>query len=652
MHKKIIALFLGVVFCSLVNAQEKDQVLLTINDSQVYTSEFKRVYLKNIDLVKDESQKNIDEYLELFINYKLKLEEATALGLDKKESYIKELKGYEKQLSSGYLTDNQASDALVKEVYDRLQERVNASHILIQVKPNAAPKDTLAAYQKIMKARDQIMGGEDFGLVARRYSEDPSVETNQGDLGWFSAFRMVYPFEDAAFTTEIGEISKPFKTRFGYHILKVNKKEKTFGDITVAHIMVAFNKERTEKEAEDRIREIDIQLKQSVAFESLAKQFSDDKNTALKGGEINRFGQGALNSEEFEKVAFALESPGDISEPVKTKYGWHIIKLIEKHPKKTFEELKGELTKRIMKDERSQIISASFIDKLKDTYGIQKNEEAIQYFKKIIPDTIFEKGWDIPLNDPVLKKNIFVIGKQAYSFTDFAEFLKEKGNKNRNFTDVSIFVEKMYERFESKELLQYYEAHLEEDNEEFAHVISEYRNGLLLFDLMESKIWNAAKTDSIGLKEFYESRKESYVKGETYKVIKASSSNQKLIDKVRKGLEEGMVLNDIKTNVNVSKEDVVIFSEEELVKGEDTEVAKFSGEKDQIVEMKEDEYIILIKVKEVLPSRLKTFEETKGKVINDFQENLEKTWLTKLKNKYKVEVNRKTLKQIKKELSI
>lgn len=652
MYKKMIALFLGVIFCSLAKAQEKDQVLLTINNSPVYTSEFKRVYLKNIDLVKDESQKNIDEYLELFINYKLKLEEASALELDKKESYIKELQGYEKQLSEGYLTDNQASDVLVKEVYDRLQERINASHILIQVKPNASPKDTLAAHQKIMLARDQIINGEDFALVAKKYSEDPSVATNGGDLGWFSAFRMVYPFEDAAFTTKVGEVSKPFKTRFGYHILKVKKREKTFGDISVAHIMVAFNKERTEKEAEERVREIDLQIKQSVAFESLAKQFSDDKNTSVKGGEINRFSQGALNSEEFENVAFGLESPGDISEPVKTKYGWHIIKLIEKYPKKTFEELKGDLAKRIMKDERSQIISSSFINKLKKTYGIKKNEEAIQYFKKVIPVTIFEKGWEIPKGDSVLEKEMFTIGKQAYLYNDFAEFLKEKGSNNRNFTDVSIFVDKIYDTYESAELLQYYEEHLEEDNEEFANVITEYRDGLLLFDLMESKIWNAAKNDSVGLKEFYESRKEMYVQGETYKVTKASSSNQKLIDKVKGLLEKGMSTEEIKKEVNISKDDVVIFSEEELVKGEDTDANKLSGEEGLVLEMKEDAYIILIKVHEVIPPRVKTFEETKGKVINDFQENLEKTWLTKLRNKYTVDINKKTLKKIKKELSI
>lgn len=652
MHKKSIVLFLGVIFCSLVYGQQKDPVLLMINNSPVYTSEFKRVYLKNIDLVKDESQKDIDEYLELFINYKLKLEEAKEQGLDKKESYVKELEGYKKQLSSGYLTDTKASDALVKEAYDRLQERVNASHILVQVQSSASPKDTLIAYQKITEARNKIVNGADFKEIAVEYSQDPSVKKNGGDLGWFSAFRMVYPFEQAAFTTKVGGVSEPFKTRFGYHIVKVNDKQKALGEVTVAHIMVAFNKERTETEAEERIKEISSQLKQKASFESLAKQYSDDRNTAVNEGKINRFGQGALNSENFEKVAFALQSPGEISEPVKTKYGWHIIKLLEKHPPKTFEELKGELTQKIKKDSRSQLITKSFINSLKEKYALKRNEEAITYFKKIVPATIFKEKWEIPSNDPLMEKTMFSIDDQSYLYKDFAKFIEERGAGKSRISDVSVYVDMMYYEYESAQLLQYYEEHLEEDNQDFANVISEYRDGLLLFDLMESKIWNAAKTDSVGLKKFYESRKEIYLQEETYKVIKASASNQGLIEKVKVLFEKGKSIEEIKKEVNTSDTDKVLFSQEEIIKGENATANDFSGEKGQIVSVNENDYITLIKVEEIIPSRIKTFEETKGKVINDFQEDLEKKWLSELRKKYSVELNKKTLKKIKKDLSI
>ncbi len=652
MHKKSILLFLGVIFCSFLYGQQKDSVLLMINNSPVYTSEFKRVYLKNIDLVKDESQKDIDEYLELFINYKLKLEEAKEQGLNKKQSYIKELEGYKKQLSSGYLTDTKASDALVKEAYDRLQERVNASHILVQLQSGASPKDTLIAYQKITEARNKIISGTDFKEIATQYSQDPSVNKNGGDLGWFSAFRMVYPFEQAAFTTKVGEVSEPFKTRFGYHIVKVNDRQKALGEVTVAHIMVAFNKERTEDEAEKRIKEIGSQLKQNASFKSLAKQYSDDRNTAVNGGEINRFGQGALNSENFEKAAFALQSPGEVSKPVKTKYGWHIIKLLEKHPPKAFEELKGELTQKIKKDSRSQLITKSFINSLKEKYALKRNEESIAYFKKIVPATIFKEKWEAPDSDPMMEKPLFSIGDQSYLYMDFAKFIQQRDASKSRISDVAIYVDTMYDEYESAQLLGYYEEHLEEDNQDFANVISEYRDGLLLFDLMESKIWNAAKTDSVGLKKFYESRKETYLQEETYKVIKASSSNQELIGKVKTLIGKGKSVEEIKKEVNVSDTDKVLFSEEELIKGEIPITNSFSGEKGQIVSINENDYITLVKVLEVMPARIKTFEETKGKVINDFQEDLEKKWLNELRKKYSVELNKKTLKKIKKDLSI
>ncbi len=651
MYKKTIILFLGIIFCSILHAQQKDLVLLTIDNSPVYTSEFKRVYLKNIDLVKDEKQKNVDEYLELFIKYKLKLAEAQKLGLDKKESYLNEFEGYKKQLSSGYLTDTKVSESLIKEGYDRLQERIHGSHILVMLKPNASAKDTLLAYNKIVEARNKIIEGADFTEIAKEYSEDPSVKNNGGDLGWFSAFRMVYPFEDAAYTTNVGDVSKPFKTRFGYHIVKVNKREKTLGEITVAHIMVAFTPERTEEQAEERITEINKQLQQNVSFESLAKQFSDDTNTAVNGGKINRFAQGHINSEDFEKVAFGLKTPGEISSPVKSKYGWHIVKLIEKFPSKTFEESKAELTEKIKRDDRSQLITKSFINSLKEKYGLKRNKEAISYFKKNVPETIFKENWEIPSNDKTLEKEIMAIGQDSFSFMDFATYINNSNQKS-NYTDVSIFLEKMYTDFESKNLLEYYEEHLEEDNQDFANIVAEYRDGLLLFDLMETKVWNASKTDSIGLKKFYDSRKENYVKQESYKVLKASSSQQSLIDKVKTLVISGKSVDEIKKEVNVSDEQVVLFSEQELVKGEDPITDSFSKEIDQIHVFNYDDYITLIKVNEVLPSRLKTFEEIKGKVINDYQEDLEKKWLESLRKKYSIEVNKKTLKKIKKQLTI
>ncbi|WP_132065800.1 MULTISPECIES: peptidylprolyl isomerase [Aquimarina] len=651
MYKKGLLFFLGSILFTLANAQQSKDVLFTIDESPVYISEFKRVYLKNIDLVKDKSQKNIDEYLNLFINYKLKLKEAKHLGLDKKQAYLEELEGYRKQLAKGYLTDTRTSDALIQQAYDRSLEQINASHILIMVKPNASAKDTIAAYQKIIEARNKIVNGESFDVVAKAYSQDPSVTKNNGNLGWFSVFRMVYPFEEAAYVTKVGEISEPFRTQFGYHVVKVNGREKKLGEVTVAHIMVAINNNRTSEEAEKRIKEINQQLQQGVSFASLAKQYSDDPSTAIEGGKIRRFGQGALNSEKFEKTAFALEKTGEISVPIQTKYGWHIVQLIEKHALKSFEEQKNELTKKVKRDSRSKLVTTSFINSLKKKYAITKNEKAVAYFKEILPATFSKEEWNVP-KDKNLKKELFSLKNEKYLYKDFAEFLKSNQIRIEGYSDISAFVEEMYTRFESKTLLRYYEEHLEEDNKDFANVIGEYRDGLLLFDLMESKIWNVSKTDSIGLKKYYETQKDKYTQNEAYKVLKASSSKKEAISKVEKLLKKKKSIKEIKNEVNKGDIALVLFSEEELAKGDAILPKNFSAEKGKIVFLEEENFKTLIMVKEILPSRIKTFEETKGEVINDFQESIENKWLDHLRVKYPVKVNEKTLKKAKKELSI
>ncbi len=650
MNKLSLSFFLGIIFLSSVYAQQKDEVLLTIDKSNIYASEFKRVYLKNIDLVKDQSQKDVDEYLELFINYKLKLVEAKELGLNKKESYLKELEGYKKQLSSGYLTDIEASEILVKEAYDHLQERVNASHILISLKPNAIPKDTLLAYQKITEARNKIIKGQSFEAVAKEYSQDPSVVNNNGDLGWFVAFKMVYPFEKAAYQTKIGEISQPFRTQFGYHIVKVNAREKVLGEVTVSHIMVASGKERTEEEAEERITDINQQLKQGAVFESLAKQYSDDRNTAVNDGKINRFGQGALNSIEFEKAAFNLQTPGELSTPIKTKYGWHIIKLIEKHPPESFEKQKEELTKRVKRDGRSKSVTKSFINTLKKKYSVTRNEEAIVYIKKIIPDTMLTKEWKTP-EDENLKKVLFKLKQTEFRYEDFVNYLQRVKYKRKNYTDTNTFIEEQYSDFESSTLLEYYEEHLEEDNEDFANIFVEYKEGLLLFDLMDTKIWNAAKEDSIGLKKFYNANKNNYTQKESYQTFKASSSSREAIEKVKNLLEKGKSVEEIKKEASVVNSISVLFSEEELTKGDEILPKNFLAKTGEIIITNDNDYFTLLQVKKILPPKIKSFEETKGKVINDFQESIEKTWVKDLREKHQVKINKRMLAKIKKELS-
>jgi len=317
---------------------------------------------KNLDLVKDESQKDLAQYLELFIGYKLKISKANKLGLQNGDAYKNELSSYRTQLSKNYLSDSKVTKELVEEGYQRSLKEIRASHILLMVDENAAPADTLKAYNKIVEIRNRILKGEDFGKLAAELSEDPSAKENKGDLGYFSAFRMVYAFESAAFKTAVGKISNPVRTRFGYHIIKVEDSRDNRGEVTVAHIMLLNPKEDNADEKakiKKNIDDIYQKLQQGESFESLAKQFSDDKSSSSKGGVLARFGSGQLSSEEFENTAFSLTKDKPLSAPFQTKFGWHIVKLIEKHPVRTLDEMKVELENKVSKDDRSRLITNS-----------------------------------------------------------------------------------------------------------------------------------------------------------------------------------------------------------------------------------------------------------------------------------------------------
>lgn len=514
------------IFGTAIGQNFEKKVLFTIDNEPVYASEFLSVYNKNLDLVQDNSQRDIDEYLQMFINYKLKVKQAYGLGLDEQESFNREYNSYRNQLAHRFLTDSDVTTKLVHEAYQRSKEEINAAHILIRLNEEAAPADTLEAYRKATEIREKIINGADFHAIAKQFSEDPSVDRNAGELGWFGVFKMVYPFEDAAFRTKVGEISKPVRSRFGYHIIKINDKRKAEGEVTAAHIMIS---DKTPEAAEQKIYDIYQQLKQGANFEELAQKYSQDKATASKGGKLNTFSAGNLRSPEFEKVAFNLKNPGDISEPVKTEYGWHIIKLINKNSVGNFENMKAQLEREVKKDERSRVITEAFLQNLKKNYNIGNNKESLDFFKNYIGKEIIEGEWKPTNADELKGKVLLSIKDSVVTYKDFADFVAEKQLKPKPVKDKDVLLENWHEVFINDFVLSYHKNNLEKENSEFASVVKEYKEGLLLFDLMDQKIWNKAKQDTIGLKKYYENNSNKYAED---------------FDKVK-----GMVINDYQTHL-------------------------------------------------------------------------------------------------------
>ncbi|MBP6000882.1 MAG: peptidylprolyl isomerase [Flavobacterium sp.] len=641
----------------VVLAQTKD-VLFTIDSHPYYTDEFVRVYNKNLDLVKDDSQKNLDNYLELYVGYKLKVEKAYKIGLQNNTNYQNELKSYRNQLSKSYLNDSKVTNELVQEAYGRMLQEIRASHILVLVDENAAPEDTLKAYQKITDIKKRIESGEDFAQVAQQFSEDPSVKENNGDLGYFSAFRMVYSFENAAFSTAVGKVSKPFRTRFGYHIVKVVDKRENRGEVTVAHIMILKPTSvsdkpspNTEDKAKVTIEDIYKKIQQGESFESLAQQFSEDKSSAPNGGVLQRFGSGQLSSEAFENVAFSLENKNDISMPFQSQFGWHIVKLIEKHTLRTLADMKSELEEKVKKDERSLLITNSLAKKLRATYSINKDKKSIAAVKKVITDDFYAQTWEIPTNIKDFENPILIINaKKKIAAASFLNFIHAQQKSKLKIKPISKLVDVLFEKFIDEQITTYYNENLENEFPDFKYVMDEYRDGLLLFELMDREIWTRAKSDTIGMQDFYKNHSVNYQWKKRFGVDILSSTDKSVIEKAKQLMKKGMSLEGIKEKLNTA-EKVNIMLKSGVYEEDDALLSFFQNLTKGISDIVfKDNYYFILNVKEVKEAGPKLFTECKGKVMSDYQQFLESNWVNELKKEFEVKIQPEVFATIKKQL--
>jgi len=631
------------------------EVLFTIDNKPYYTDEFERVYNKNLDLVKDDSQKNLDNYLTLFTGYKLKVTKANKLGLQDNPKYQTELKSYRNQLAKNYLTDSKVTTELVKEAYDRSRKEIDASHILFMADENASPADTLKAYNKAVDVRKKALAGEDFGKLAAQYSEDPSAKENKGDLGYFSSFRMVYAFENGAYNTPKGGISKIIRSRFGYHVIKVNDIRDNRGDITVAHIMIMKPKKEDAAEgakAKTKIEDIYKKLQQGEDFAALAKQFSEDKASANAGGGLNPFSSGELTSQEFEDASFALTQPGQISQPVETQFGWHIIKLIEKKPLKTFEESKADYENRVKRDERSRLIAQSLTDKIRKTYTVTTDKKVYKEVQATLTDSLFNMKWKLPANIAAYDKTLVTINNdKKLTGKQFLEYVVTQQNLGLVKKPIPATADMLLQRYTNEQLNTYYNDNLEKEFPEFAQVMEEYRDGLLLFDLMEKEIWDKAKNDTIGLQKFYDANKAKYQWKARVETQVYSSTSEKDIKSTRAFLLKNKTADYIKQKLNVKGKVNVIEKAGTFEQDSETlpkQAVWKTGVSDVV---KEGNYYYVLNTTKVLPAGPKTLEEAKGHVVNDYQQYLEDNWVSELNKEFTVKVNADAFAKVKKDLN-
>lgn len=608
----------------LLQAQDQEKVLFSIEGEDVYNAEFIRVFEKNKDILVDEEQKDFKEYFDLFVNFKLKLKQARDMGLDTSGTYIEELQKYREQLIQPYLQNPEASERLIKEAYERSIEEVRASHILIKLEENAQPKDTLDAYRRIIEARKDILAGTSFDSVARIYSEDPSVQMNNGDLGYFSAFSMVYPFENAAYNTKVGEVSKPFRTQFGYHILKVNDKRKSPGEVQVAHIMVKNDSVNGDL-ARQKIDDIYKKLEQGGDFGTIAREHSDDPSSAQKGGVLPKFGTGRM-IKPFEEVAFSLKKEGDFSEPFQSAYGWHILKLIKIYPVPSFADLHSKLEGKVKNSSRAGYVERSLAQKLSVGYTIEAD---------------LDKLYAYPGVSQMKNKNDTILRIEDKYFTVHNLYDFSRQSKLKNTGD-------LYDEFKNAKIIDYYKEHLEETNQEFALTYQEYRDGLLLFELLQKEIWERAEKDTLGLEQFFEQRRDKYVWKKRAAFTIASCTRKEKAEIVRDYMQQDLQVDSIKSLVNEGATIHVLFSKGKLEEGSLKLPAQYQFEQgvSEIFEEEKNNFTI-IKASEIFEPQQKELMEARGEVMNDYQNYLEERWVENLRNTYKVKLNHKNYRELK-----
>jgi len=697
MYKKLfLPALLFVCFIGLAQKADKsDPAILTIAGEDVSKSEFERVFKKNNTKETNYDRKSVEDYVQLYINYKLKVKEAMEQGMDTAKSFVDELAGYRKQLAQPYLVDKDVTDNLLKEAYERMKRDVRASHILAKCNPDALPKDTLEALQRINIIRDFVTGKaidqkqlseyestvkkslnahstksdsaevdkkikglkdlaaqkpssseERFALAAKLSSEDPSGKENGGDLGYFTALQMVYPFESAAYNAKPGEVTQPIRTRFGYHIIKVTDSRPAQGEVKVAHIMVkaaATIKGDDSTKAVKKINELYDSLKAGKSFDELAQKYSEDQGSARQAGVLPVFGTGRMVP-EFEKAAFALKNVGDYSQPVRTAYGWHIIKLLEKKPLGSYEDLQSDLKQKVSKDSRAELSKSSMIKKIKAKYNFKEMPKAKDEFMKVIDSTLSAGKWTAD-KAAALKNTMFTLGDKNYSQKDFAEYIASHQSK-RSETNAQALANNLYNEWINESALAYEEAKLDAEYPEFKSLMQEYRDGILLFELTDKKVWSKAVKDTSGLQDFYNKNKNNYMWGERLEAKIYTCANADVAKQTRSLMKTIDDDDTLMAKINKTSQLNLSVKYGKFTKGENDIIDSIAWTPGITKDMKKKDQVVFVDVIKKLAPQPKSLEEAKGLITADYQSYLEKEWIDQLRKKYPVVVHKEVVETI------
>ncbi|HKK10163.1 MAG TPA: peptidylprolyl isomerase [Bacteroidales bacterium] len=655
MKKNIVFTLIFAFALSFSWAQKKSPTILVIDGEKISKEEFLSVYNKN-NINENSSKESLEEYLDLFINYKLKVKEAERLGYDTIPKLQKELAGYRDQLAEPYLIDEEVNKKLMEEAYERMKWDVRAAHILFRVGMADAAEDTLAAYKKAMEVRKKALEGADFGKLAQEYSEDPSasdrrrngrvIPGNKGDLGYFTVFNMVYPFESAVYNMEEGDISMPVRTKFGYHLIHLKDKRRALGRAKVAHILLLLTKAESATDSmavKNKIDSLHQAIENGAEWEAMVKKYSDDKASAKQGGELPWFESNRMIP-AFVEATFSLKKTGDISEPFKSKFGWHIVKLIDKEPVGSFEDNKAEIKKQITRNDRADKSKESLIHKIQKEYKAQTFTDNVIALKTVIDSTIFQNKWEADTAESMTGK-VYSIGDKSFTQYDFARFLQDN-QKRQQKQDIEMYLQLKLEEFIDKKTIAYEDSQLEKKYPDFRNLMQEYRDGILLFELTNDKVWNKAIEDTTGLKAFHEKHKEEYMWEERAAAKIITVTNNTVLEKARRLAGEGKSKEELLETLNDSTSNNVVIREGKFEKPANPYIEKVAWEKGLSETKKHNDNQFFVYIDRFVAPEPKTLDEAKGPVTADYQNYLEKEWIKELRERYDFKVKKRVFKSI------
>ena len=534
----MLFLILFISSCAIFTKSDlADETLFSINHLPTSADEFLYVYEKN-NFNNDSiyTEKDVDEYFDLFINFKLKVEAAKTAGIDTTKSFLDEFETYKDQLIEPYLTTSVEQEKLVEQAYKRMKYEVDASHILVTVGPEASPEDTIKAYQKMLEIFEKAKSGDDFGVLAQVYSEDPSAKSNKGRLGYFTVFQMVFPFEDAAYTTPIDSISGIIRSRFGYHIIKVHDKRPYSGKVKVSHIMLGIDGSQQDTTSiRNKIFEIHDQIVGGADWNELCERYSDDQRTKNNGGTLPFIGLRQINDAAFENIAFNLQYPGEVSDPVRSKFGWHIIKLEEKQGLESFEAMKEELVQRVSKDDRSKLATKAVISRLKKEHNFTEFSSVRNQVVMLADSSLLVGNWNVDVDESLINDSLFSINNTVYKVNSFISNMRKKQQK-RTGINPQDYMHELIDKYIEQSLFTYEEEQLIKNNRDFRMLLNEYYEGILLFDIMNQKVWGKAVEDTLGLREFFNANQHNYYWGKRVNAAIFSTDNKNVLKELRKSV--------------------------------------------------------------------------------------------------------------------